>query len=480
MQQPTENTRGLPFDLDFQKGLLKLLCEDAGFGAIVGKYLKPEYFEDPSLAWMWHTAQAHEQRYDELPTLSALRQYAIQSDPRVAQLNYAMVEQVEARELTDEQFMRDSAVAYCKRNIFVSAVKRTVQDYNSGNIDQAYEQLARTSEELEKATWRMPDATFFFDDLPRRHMKRLMGETEGETIATGLNELDKMLGGGLSKGELGCWISYPKAGKSTMLLTMGVSATRSQLKNTAHFIFEGARAQTENRYDAAFMHEAHQELKFGMSADSYVRACEQYRYLQTKLWLQALVDEWDYTAIDITESLRMQRRAHNWSPDLVIVDYGDLLSGREKGTYRSETAKQKAAFRDLKLLANRGYAVWTASQVQRPQAGAEDKADWIFARQVADCYEKVRVCDFIGSLNQSRVERRANVMRLYGELYRDNEADLRFVVHSDFAKMYIASGFNLVSPAMPDLGAQSSQIGGNTKTPQVLPQAPEQMRLVGR
>lgn len=465
-QIQTAETAKLPFDLEFQKGLIKLMCEDGQFGAVVGKYLRPEYFEDQSLAWAWHVAQAHLTKYGQLPAVPTLRQYARNADPRVAPLHYAMMQQVEHIQVRDEQFMRDAAVSFCKRNIFVTAVQQTAREYNAGNIEEAYERLARASEELEKATWTQPDATFFFDELYRRQVRRLMGESEGDTIATGIHELDGMLGGGLSKGELGVWISPPKAGKSTMLLNMGVAATRSQMRNTAHFIFEGGRVQVENRYEAAFTQEAYQELKHGLTADAYTQAAEQYRYLKQKLWLQAFVDDWDYTVVDVSESLRVQKRALGWVPDLVIIDYGDLLSGREKGTYRSDTAKQKAAFRDLKLMASRGYAVWTASQVQRPREGHEDNADWLFARQIADCYEKVRVCDFIGSLNQCRVERQAKLMRIYGELYRDNEADLRFVVHCDFSRMWIASGQNLVSPAMPDLSASSSSMGGRKKAVQ--------------
>jgi hypothetical protein len=441
----------LPFDLEFQGALIRLLCEDPSFGAVVGRYLKPEYFEDEAYSWVWRTAQAHEERYGELPSLPTLRQYASTVDPRLQPLYYACVVRIEQTPLRDEQFMRDSAVDFCKRNIFTTTVRQCAQQYNSGRVEDAYEQLARSTDELEKATWRTPDATMFFDDLARRNTLRLAGEGGGDGLPTGIHELDRLFGGGLKKGELGCWISYPKAGKSTMLLTMGVSATRSQMRPVAHYIFEGARKQAEDRYEAAFTQEAYQHVRTrGLESGAYREAWEQYQYLRGLLWLQAMVEEWDYTAVEITESLRSLKRVRNFQPDLVIADYGDLLSGRNK-PYRSETAKQKDSFRDLKIMASRGYALWTASQVQRPREGAEDDAHWIYSRQIADCYEKVRVCDFIGSLNQTQKERQHKVMRIFAELYRDNEANLRFLVSCDFSHMRIASGQNLWSPSIADL-----------------------------
>jgi len=460
MNAPSEATR-LPFDLQFQMGLLRLMCEDGHFGSIIGKHLKAEYFEDEALAWAWLSAQSHEQRYGQYPALATLRQYAQQADPRVAALYAAMVQRVEQTPLIDEQWMRDAAVSFCKRNLFVAAVQESSRDYNKGNLAEAYERLARASEELEKATWTTPDATLFFDDLYRRQIKRITGESEGATVATGIHELDKLLGGGLSKGELGCWISVAKGGKSTMLVTMGVSATSVQMMRVAHFIFEGGRTQVENRYESSFTGEAYQEIKHGLSSDAYVRAAEQYKYLRGKLYLHAMVDSWDHTIVDVSEAMRSLKRVHGWDPDVVIIDYGDLLSGRDKN-YRSETQKQKAVFRDLKLFAARGYAVWTASQVQRPGEGSEETADWIYSRQIADCYEKVRVCDFLGSLNQCRQEKDEKVMRVFAEIYRDNAAGLRFCLYCDFSRMLIESRPGIRSSVMPDLYASSSRIGGKT------------------
>lgn len=464
----------IPFDLEFQVSLIKLLLDDAQFGAAVGAWIKPEFFEDESLAWAWRTAQAHAQKYHALPAVATLRQYAMHGDPRMQQLHYAMALRIEQSVVRDEEFMRDAVIDFCRRNIFTAAVRQTAREYNAGNIDDAYEHLARATEQIEKATWRTPDATFFCEDLHKRHMKRLCGESQGNTIATGIHELDHLLGGGLSKGELGTWISYPKAGKSTLLINLGVVAVRSQMRRCAHFVFEGARSQAEDRYEAAFTQECYQELKRGMTHEAYRLAWEQYQYMKRSLWLQALVEEWDYTVADVTESLRMQKRAHGWEPDVVIIDYGDLLSGRDK-PYRSETAKQKAAFRDLKMLATRGYATWTASQVQRPKEGAEDKAHWLYARQIADAYEKVRVCDFIGSINQTMAEREAKVIRLFGELYRDNEANLKFLCECDFARMHIGSGKGLISPSLPDVQSGAA-LGMKVKQAPEPTRRPEQLR----
>ena len=44
-----------PFGVDFQKALLRLLTEDQNLLVALSKYLKPSYFENEVLAWIFHT-----------------------------------------------------------------------------------------------------------------------------------------------------------------------------------------------------------------------------------------------------------------------------------------------------------------------------------------------------------------------------------------------------------------------------------------
>jgi hypothetical protein len=69
------------------------------------------------------------------------------------------------------------------------------------------------------------------------------------------------------------------------------------------------------------------------------------------------------------------------------------------------------------------------------------------SRQVADAYDKVRVADFIGSLNQTLDEKTAGVMRLYAEMYRDNAAGQWLAVQADLERMIIKQVEGIVSPS---------------------------------
>jgi len=351
--------------------------------------------------------------------------------------------------------MRNAVLDFVKRNIFVRTFQESKSLYNGGKIEQAYDLMMSRMERLQKTVWSTVDEGWFFEELADRQVRRMTADPGAQAIATGFERLDHILGGGLSKGELGIWVAYAKCGKTTLLTQHGMAATKLQLKRVAHFVFEGSRKQVEDRYESGFTKELYRTVRTdGLTSTKYREAYEEYKCMRGCLYIRGFVEDWHYTCADVHEALKDLKRLHGWTPDMVIIDYGDLLNGRDKH-YGSDRENQKAAYRDLKSLANRGYAVWSASQAQRPEKGSEDNAHWLRARQIADCYEKVRVADFIGSLNLTNAERKSKVMRILAELYRDNEADAKWVVSCDFATMTIKSDPKAVSPSMPDLEGES-------------------------
>lgn len=454
VQQPVH----FPFGAEFQKVLLRLLCEDGGFAHALKKHLHPHYFENEVLAWAYAYCQRHVEQYGGMPSVQVLVEKTRGMDVRVRPLYTATMEEVKQAPLKDEQWIKDHILDFVKRNIFARAYVETREMYNSGKVTEAYDLMQTRMEELFRTTWEQHDRCRYFEELGPREMRRRAEDPGSDCVPTGFAWLDHILQGGLSLGELGIWIAYPKIGKTTMLANHGRYATRDAFLPVAHFVFEGSRKQVENRYDAAFMDELYNKVKRGdCDAEKFAAAQREFQLLRGRLIIQAFTDRWDYNVADIDDTLKDLRRSEGFIPKLVIVDYGDLLGGRERH-YRNEYEKQRAAFRDLKSLANKGYAVWTASQAQRPDKDAESKPHELKARQISEAYEKVRVADFIGSLNQTLDEKKSCSMRLYAELYRDNAADQTMTVHADMAKMTIEQKANVRSisdpaaPQTPKLG----------------------------
>jgi len=449
---PIAQVQQLPFDAEYQRGLLKLLCSDHQFAHTVADYLEPQYFSNEIFAWAFAFCKRYLADYGSFPSLGVLKHQVATVGANSRAMYQSAIEQIEQASLRDSSWMRSKTLDFIKRNIFVRSYQESRALFNSGRTTECYDLMMRNMEKLIKTSWEPVDECDYFSEMAARQNDRMSTDASSDTIGTGFPTLDVILNGGLSKGEMGIWVAYAKCGKSTVLIQHGLAATRLALKNTAHFVFEGSRKQAEDRYDAAFMDEFYAAIKFGnCDAEKYSQAWQQAQSLKGLLRIRAFSDRWDHSVVDITDALNDWKRNWGWVPEVIIVDYGDLILGHDKKSYTSETEKQKAAFRDLKLIANRGYGLWTASQARRPGEGAEDKVHLIHARQIADCYEKVRVTDFLGSINATREERRTAPVdpnyphgsklpgraRLFAELYRDNAADKEIPVIFDGSRMRI-------------------------------------------
>jgi hypothetical protein len=436
-QVQDEIPQTFPFGVEFQKSLIKLLTRDIGFANAAISYLKDDFFENDVLSWAFRFIERYKEKYNAIPSLSVIMDETRNLDSTMQEYFQLTLETVIESSLIEEAWLKDKVLDFIKRNIFVEGFHKIKEQYNQGKVTEAYDGMAVVMERIYNTAWSPPDREFFFEDFSQRTSQRLTQDPYNDTVPTGIHELDNVLGGGLSLGEMGIWVAYPKRGKSTILVNHGVQAVRRANRNVLHVVLEGSRKMVANRYDTVFAQEEYNVVKYGsFSEDTYKRMAFDYQMYANKLVLRGLTERWDYSAMDIHDEMKELKRLYDWKPDLIVVDYGDLLRGRDKG-YKNETDTQRAAFRDLKSLANRGYALWTASQARRPDKDVDAAPEILTSRKIAECFDKVRVADFIGSINQTAEERQANQMRLFAELYRDNEAGKVFLVKSDFSRMTI-------------------------------------------
>jgi len=430
------NFNQFPFGLDFQRSLFLLITKDPSFASLVIPHLQTSYFENDALIWAYNYLLEYKGSYNAVPNLRIILEETKNLDPTVREIYRITLEGVQEADLSSVEWLKDKTIDFIKRNIFVEAYRDSKDKYDGGLIIDAYDVMMRALESISKTTWEVDDREWFFENFNQRMSDRLSDDPNSESISTGIAELDKVLGGGLSLGEVGDWLAYAKRGKTTLLINHGVQAVRRCLKNVIHFPLEGSRSLVANRYDTIFAQEDYSLVKTGsMTANVYKNLLKEYSMFRKRLVIRGFTERWDYTIEDLYNEIRELKRLDNWEPQLVIIDYGDLLNGR--GKYSSEEAKQRAAFQDIKTLAGKGYAIWTASQAQRPKSDLDTDASVLSFRNVADCYAKIQKVDFIGSINQTKEEKEAKQARLFADLYRDNECGVVIPVYADFAKMTI-------------------------------------------
>jgi KaiC/GvpD/RAD55 family RecA-like ATPase len=435
-----------PFDVGFQLKLLKMIMMDGGLVEEAMRHVQPHFFETPELRWVCGKVQDYYKTYGGVPTLDVLRQ--VSKFDKTQGTLHPVLDQMHAVHLQEEQFIRDQFLDWVRQNIFHQSFREASGLWNNGKRQEAIDHMQLRIEEVQRVHWEKFDDEWLFDNAGTRELARehAWDDQIKPAIPTGIDGVDQVLDGGLSPGELGIWIAYSGGGKSTLLMNHGAEAARFG-KQVAHFILEGSRDLIANRYDAYFSKQAYGLVKKGqMGGKAYAEMMSEYQFMKRRLLLVPLLEKWDYSVLDIDARLKHYKRAFGWKPDMIIVDYGDLLHGRS-GPYAAPWMSERDAFRDLKLLSNRGYAVWTASQAQRPTSKNWDITEHLIkTSSIAGGIEKVRVADFVGSINFTLQEKNeTKLTRLWCEKYRDAASGKQVIVSMDLATM----SFNGQLPEAP-------------------------------
>jgi len=104
------------------------------------------------------------------------------------------------------------------------------------------------------------------------------------------------------------------------------------------------------------------------------------------------------------------KRSKGWKPDVIILDYLELMVSRVKDYNREEYTRQKHVATEVRGLAkNEDVLIFTATQTNRSGQGS---AELIDLNKSAESYGKNMPLDYVVSLNQTDQERQAEPPRL--------------------------------------------------------------------
>ena len=431
-----------PFDVEYQKKLIALMCKDITLLMKCSKYLKKEYFETDILKWAYTTMLDYYFKYQAPITqtvfVTEMSELRKKNDPRL--LEYCtIVKDLFSMEVSERQFILDKLKEFIQRNLYIQSYTESTKKYNDPSKDSFLESvriLNRGIDDIKQVTFDKQNCAFFFEELQERISKRYERINMGTLFkySTGINELDEFTDGGLGRGELGIIVADSGVGKSIGLINIGATNILARDANVLHFGLEGRLSQVEDRYEARILNHNYREIsRSNMPTNAQV----QYSRLTNKLVICNLLDRWDYSAIDL-ENIMLDLKSKHFIPDLVIVDYGDLLAARESKDYNTYLLQQET-FRDLKTMANKyNVAMWTASQTTRPPKDRDPKMDDKFfytRKHLADSYAKLRIADLLITLNMTDMEKQSNKMRIYVDKLRDSECGHKIYINTNYANM---------------------------------------------
>ena len=368
----------------FQIKVISALLTHKEFLLNIQDVLSDDYFDSQSQKWIIKEILKYYQKYHTTPSMDVLKVELKKIDNEVLQVS--IKEQLrEAYKTSDEdlKYVEEEFSGFCKNQQLKKALLTSVEFLNAGD----YDSIRFMIDNALKAGQDKNLGHEYNKDTESRYR-----ENHRMVVPTPWDSFNELLQGGLGNGDFGLIFGSPGGGKSWSLVALGGYAVKLGY-NVLHYTLELGADYVGRRYDAFFTNISVQDItQHKTKIEEVVNTLEG----------QLIIKEYPTgkASISTIESHIKKCIDLDFKPDLIIIDYVDLLRSKKNNRERKDEIDDiyistKGLARELNL------PIWSVSQVNR--AGAKD--DIIEGDKAAGSYDKMMVTDVAISLSRKRQDK---------------------------------------------------------------------------
>ena len=376
----------------FQTKVISSLLTHKDFLVNINDILDPDIFGKDAHKWIIKEIIRYYEKYHTNPSMDVLKTEMKKISNEVLQI--AVKEQLrEAYKSSEEdtEYVQEEFATFCKNQQLKKALLSSVDLLKAGD----YDSIKMMIENAMKAGQDKNIGHEYNKDVESRYR-----EDNRITIPTPWPDINDLLQGGLGNGDFGLIFGNPGGGKSWSLVALGGYAVQMGF-NVLHYTLELGEDYVGRRYDAFFT-----RIPVNKILENRDKVEEAVPQLEGELIIKEFPT--GKATINTIESHIKKIISLGIQPDLIIIDYVDLLSSKRKSTDRKFEiddiyTSTKGLARELNL------PIWSVSQVNR--AGSKD--DVIEGDKAAGSYDKMMITDVAISLSRKKEDKVSNTGRFH-------------------------------------------------------------------
>ena len=373
-----ENEKLTSFGNSFQSKVISSLITKKTFIQTISDILQQEYFDSDANKWLVKNIIDYFYEFKTSPTLEVLKIKINDVEDEV--LNTSIVDKLKDawnfRESTDLEFVQKETIKFCKNQKLKNAIIDSVVLLEN----QDYDGIKKKVDDAMRAGTERDIGHDYLVSLDER-----LSKSARDTVECGWSEIDEIMDGGLGGGELGVIVAPAGIGKSWALQCIGAHNLRKG-RTVVHYSLELNENYVGLRYDTIFT---------GITTSNIKYYVEDVKKKLKKLPGKLMIKYWPTKAASVQTlaSHLKQLELQEITPDIVLVDYADILMGVGK----EKRFVLESIYEDLRGLAGEmDIPIWTASQANR-SALEEEVID---ATKVSEAYSKIMIADFVISMSR--------------------------------------------------------------------------------
>ena len=403
----------------FQMKVISSLLTHKEFLQNINDVLSDEYFSNPAHKWVINQIIQYYENYHTTISMDILKVEMKKLDNEVLKVSVKeQLREAYRADIEDLEYVQGEFSTFCKNQQLKKALLNSVDLLKAGD----YDSIKYMIESAMKAGQDKNIGHEYKKDTESRYR-----EDHRTTVPTPWEQINELIQGGLGNGDLGLIFGNPGGGKSWCLVALGGHAVKMGF-NVIHYTLELSESYTGRRYDAFFT---------GTPVDQLETHKAEVETLTANLPGELIIREYPMgkTTIHTIESHIKKVIDLGIQPDLILIDYIDLLSTRKrnvdrKGEIDDIYTSTKGLARELNI------PIWSVSQVNR--AGAKD--DIIEGDKAAGSYDKMMITDLSLSLSRKKEDKVNGTGRLHIMKNRYGMDGLTFQVDVNTSNGHITIG----------------------------------------
>jgi len=376
----------------FQIKVLSSLLTRKEFLINIHDVLSEEYFDNSAHKWIIAEILKYYERYHTVPSMDVLKVEMKKIENEVLQLS--IKEQLREAYTASEDdlvYVEQEFSNFCKNQQLKKALLTSVDLLKAGD----YDSIRHLVDNALKAGQDKNVGLEYSKDIQSRYR-----EEHRPVIPTPWDLFNNLFQGGIGPGDFGLIFGNPGGGKSWTLIALGAHAVSLGF-NAIHYTLELGEDYVGLRYDACFT---------GVPVNTIKDFQSRVEDTVTNLPGNLIIKEYSpgKASMSTLEAHIKKCIEQDFKPDLIIIDYVDLLRSKRTNSERKEEIDDiylstKGLAREMKI------PIWSVSQVNR--SGAKD--DIIEGDKAAGSYDKIMITDISISLSRKKEDKVAGTGRFH-------------------------------------------------------------------
>ncbi len=369
----------------FQVKVLYSLLNDKVFIQNIADILTPDYFDSAAHKWIINTALSYYSKYHTYPTMEVLKIEMKKEENEVLRLSIKEeLRQVYTTSHEEIDYVKQEFFNFCRNQKLREALLTSVDLLKEGE----FEGIRKMIDNALKAGMEKNIGHEYDKDIETRFR-----EEEDKKIPFPWKVFNDITDGGIGRGNLMLLFAPPGIGKSTVVCNIASNAIKLGYK-VVYYTLELDESYVGKKIDS---------ILTGIEVKMLKHHRKEVMKMVQELTGKIVIKEYSpgRASMDTIEAhLRQLESLNDFIPDMVIIDYPDLLKPRKiRKEQRDETDD---IYVDIKGLAKDMKIPFVCpSQINR--AGSKD--DIIEGDKVAGTYGKMMIGDFNVSLSRKRKDK---------------------------------------------------------------------------